>query len=99
MNQKRTSTTFKLRLTDNFLPLPLLSTTQWRTMGFWRPGQGVESLPLFLIFFPQKNSKVVDPKQILVIFKSEKKILHFPQSLKGLHGFMLRYTAHEPTSS
>ena len=23
---------------------------QWRTVGFWRPGQEVKSAPLFLIF-------------------------------------------------
>ena len=45
---------------------------QWCSVGFWRPGQEVELVPLFLIF-SSKFSKMVDPKQILVIFKREKK--------------------------
>ena len=45
---------------------------QWRTMGVWRPGQEVKLAPFFLIF-SQKNSKMVDPKEIEVIFESEKK--------------------------
>ena len=47
--------------------------TQWRTLGFWHPGQEVESAPLFTkkITHTQK-SKMVDPKLISVIFESEK---------------------------
>ena len=47
------------------IPLPnnIYWQIQWRTVVFWRPGQEVESAPLFLnFFFPQKNSKMVDPK-------------------------------------
>ena len=30
---------------------------QWRTVGFWRPGQGVESAPLFPFFSQKKIAK------------------------------------------
>ena len=40
-------------------------------MGFWRPGQEVESAPLFPDL--KKKCKMVDPKLISVIFKSENK--------------------------
>ena len=47
---------------------------QWRTVGFWRPGQEVESAPLFPDFFSHtKKSKMVDLKLISAIFKSEMK--------------------------
>ena len=45
---------------------------QWRTVGFWCRGQEVESAPLFPDFCSQKKSKMVDPKLISIIFKSEK---------------------------
>ena len=44
---------------------------QWRCMGFWCPGQEVELAP-FHDFF-QKICKMAAPKQIKVIFKSDKK--------------------------
>ena len=46
------------------------------TMGFWRPWQVLQLVPLFLIFKKtnkQTKNKMVDPKQISLIFKSEKK--------------------------
>ena len=45
---------------------------QWRSMGGWRPGQEVKLSPLVLIF-SHKIFKMVNPKQISVIFKSDKK--------------------------
>ena len=43
-------------------------------MGFWRPGQEIDSAPLFLIFFTKiSKMEMVDPKLISVIFNSEKK--------------------------
>ena len=40
---------------------------QWHIVGFLRQRQEVKLAPLFLIFL--QNSKMVDPKPILVIFK------------------------------
>ena len=40
-------------------------------MGVWHPGQEVKLVPLVLIF-SQKIFKMVDPKQISIIFKSDK---------------------------
>ena len=48
-----------------------MPTEQWRSVGFWCPGQKVKLAPLFLIFF-QKNFQIAHPKQIKVIFKSDK---------------------------
>ena len=48
-----------------------IKNNQWPSMGFWCPGQEAKLAPLFLIYF-QKISQMVDPKQILVAFKSEK---------------------------
>ena len=44
---------------------------QWRSVGVWRPGKEVKSAPLVLIF-SEKIFRMVDPKQILVILKSDK---------------------------
>ena len=70
-------------------------------MGFCRPGQAVDSAPIFLIFFTKisKMEMVVDPKLISVIFKSEKNKKKKKRSsayfhtffFKGLHGFTLPY--------
>ena len=50
--------------------LALLEDPQ-QGIGVWRPGQEVKLAP-FVLIFSQKNFKMVDPKQILVIFKSDK---------------------------
>ena len=42
------------------------------SVGVWRPGQKVKLAPLVLIF-SKKFFKMVNPKQISVIFKSDKK--------------------------
>ena len=63
--------------------------------GFLAPGQEVESEPFFPDFLT-KNSKMVDPKLISVIFKSEKhKKKKKKKNLKGLHGFT---RSHKPSS-
>ena len=48
------------------------STCSAHTVGFWHLGQKVNLRP-FSWFLPKKFSKMVDPKQILVIFISAKK--------------------------
>ena len=47
---------------------------QWRSVGSWHPGQELKLAPPFLDFFLEnfQISLMVHPKQILVIFKSEK---------------------------
>ena len=44
---------------------------QGRSVGVWRLGQEVKLAPLVLIF-SHKIFKMVDPKQISIIFKSDK---------------------------
>ena len=43
----------KLKMTSKFFVYVrvYLLRAQWRTVGFWRPVQEVDSAPLFLVFF------------------------------------------------
>ena len=48
---------FDERVTFWLQPTRSLPCVQWRTVGFWRPGQEVKLAPFCLIPPPQKKSK------------------------------------------